>query len=207
MTAVEGPVERPAREGRTATSPQVSALVRPLGLVADDSTTTIRCGDHAFAAAPSAANNPAANRALLPNPREHPEVCELIKYLAAEVEQLKTARDTNRRIGMAMGIVMSERQVDDEQAFAELRRISQDTNRKLRDVAEDVIRNRQTQSDGRGAGCLPNPTRPRPRPSPSSTRSHRIPAAGATSTPPPLPAAGHEPELYDQHDRERRPLD
>ncbi len=142
MTAVEGPVDRPARGGRIATSPQVSALVRPLELAADDSTTN-RCGVHAFVAAPSAAYRPAANRALLPNPPEHPEVCELIKYLAAEVQQLKTARDTNRRIGMAIGLVMRERQVDEEQAFAELRRTSQDTNRKLRHVPEDIIRNRQ----------------------------------------------------------------
>jgi AmiR/NasT family two-component response regulator len=60
-----------------------------------------------------------------------------------EVTQLKVARDSNRRIGMAMGIVMSQQQVDETVAFDMLRRISQNTNRKLRDVAEDVIRTRR----------------------------------------------------------------
>jgi AmiR/NasT family two-component response regulator len=38
---------------------------------------------------------------------------------------------------------MNQRHVTDEQAFDILRRTSQNTNRKLRDVAEDVIRGRR----------------------------------------------------------------
>jgi curved DNA-binding protein CbpA len=64
---------------------------------------------------------------------------ELVDALTAEVTQLRIARDSNRRIGMAMGIVMNQLRVEDEQAFDVLRRTSQNTNRKLRDVAEDVI--------------------------------------------------------------------
>ena len=70
------------------------------------------------------------------------DVVELVEALMVEVTQLTVARDSNRRIGMAMGIIMSQRQVDEPSAFDALRRISQNTNRKLRDVAEDVIRAR-----------------------------------------------------------------
>ena len=69
---------------------------------------------------------------------------ECVEALTAEVNQLRIARDSNRRIGMAMGIVMNQRHVTDEQAFDILRRTSQNTNRKLRDIAEDVIRGRRT---------------------------------------------------------------
>jgi curved DNA-binding protein CbpA len=71
-------------------------------------------------------------------------VSERVEALTAEVNQLRIARDSNRRIGMAMGIVMNQRHVTDEQAFDILRRTSQNTNRKLRDVAEDIIGGRRT---------------------------------------------------------------
>jgi len=79
---------------------------------------------------------------VLANERAERDVVELVKALMDEVTQLEVARDSNRRIGMAMGIVMNQRQVDESQAFDVLRRISQNTNCKLRDVAEDVIRDR-----------------------------------------------------------------
>jgi hypothetical protein len=56
-----------------------------------------------------------------------------------EVEQLRSALVSNRRISMAMGILMRDRNIDEDQAFAYLRHMSQHSNRKLRDVAEDVI--------------------------------------------------------------------
>ena len=68
---------------------------------------------------------------------------EVVRAFLLEVSQLEVARDSNRRIGMAMGIVMRQLQVDESLAFDELRRISQNTNRKLREVAEDVIRDRR----------------------------------------------------------------
>ncbi len=67
----------------------------------------------------------------------------LVTKLSDEVRQLKEALDSNRRIGMAMGLVMGQLQVTDEEAFDALRRISQNTNRKLRDVADDVIYHRR----------------------------------------------------------------
>jgi GAF domain-containing protein len=56
-----------------------------------------------------------------------------------KVRNLQTALTSNRRIGMAIGIVMNESRLQDEQAFQMLRAASQHTHRKLRDVAEEVI--------------------------------------------------------------------
>lgn len=57
-----------------------------------------------------------------------------------EVDQLRKALVTNRRIGMAMGVLMGVRHVDEDQAWELLRKASRDSNRKLRDVADDVVR-------------------------------------------------------------------
>jgi len=76
-------------------------------------------------------------------PDHEPDLSQLVRALTAQVSQLTFARDSNRRIGMAMGIVMNQRQVDEAHAFDVLRRISQNTNRKLRDIAEDVIQDRR----------------------------------------------------------------
>jgi len=90
---------------------------------------------------------------------------------AEELEQLRAALVSNRRISMAMGILMIRRNLDEEQAFSYLRRVSQDSNRKLRDVAEDVIRHRRVtpgsvhpsaSAGAKGFGtppALPRPTR------------------------------------------------
>jgi AmiR/NasT family two-component response regulator len=67
----------------------------------------------------------------------------LVAELSDEVSQLKSALDSNRRIGMAMGLVMGQLGVADDEAFDALRRISQNTNRKLRDVAEDIVAQRR----------------------------------------------------------------
>jgi ANTAR domain-containing protein/GAF domain-containing protein len=53
-------------------------------------------------------------------------------------ENLEVALESSRVIGMAMGIVMSSRLVTADQAFEALRRASQESNRKLRDVAAEV---------------------------------------------------------------------
>ena len=60
-----------------------------------------------------------------------------------EVDQLRYALMSNRRISLAMGILMGDQNIDESQAFTYLRRTSQDGNRKLREVAEDVIRHRR----------------------------------------------------------------
>ena len=56
-----------------------------------------------------------------------------------KIANLEIALISARRIGAAVGIVMAQLKVSDEQAFAMLREASQNQNRKLRDVAEDVL--------------------------------------------------------------------
>jgi hypothetical protein len=53
-------------------------------------------------------------------------------------ENLEIALESSRVIGMAMGILMSSKLLTADQAFGSLRQVSQDSNRKLRDVAFDV---------------------------------------------------------------------
>jgi AmiR/NasT family two-component response regulator len=55
------------------------------------------------------------------------------------VENLETALHSNRRIGMAIGILMAVRKVTDAEAFGLLRKLSQQSHRKLAEIAEDVI--------------------------------------------------------------------
>ena len=56
-----------------------------------------------------------------------------------EVQNLKVALNTNRNIGMAVGVLMATHKLTSEQAFDLLRIASQNTNRKLADVALDVV--------------------------------------------------------------------
>lgn len=55
------------------------------------------------------------------------------------IADLRTALATNRRIGIAIGILMARHQVDEEQAFRLLTEQSQRRNEKVRIVAERVI--------------------------------------------------------------------
>jgi GAF domain-containing protein len=55
-------------------------------------------------------------------------------------ENLSHAVHSNRRIGMAVGIVMATDRVDEEEAFRRIAKVSQNTNRKVADVAEAVVR-------------------------------------------------------------------
>ena len=54
-------------------------------------------------------------------------------------EQLESALSTRDRIGQAKGIIMERYGVDDVQAFEMLRRLSQDSNTRLIDIAQRVI--------------------------------------------------------------------
>jgi GAF domain-containing protein len=55
------------------------------------------------------------------------------------VEQLEAALDARSLIDQAVGILMGQQRCDAQVAFRLLRRHSQNTNRKLRDVATDII--------------------------------------------------------------------
>jgi GAF domain-containing protein len=54
-------------------------------------------------------------------------------------QQLESALSTRDRIGQAKGIIMERYGVDDVRAFEMLRRLSQDSNTKLIDIAQRVI--------------------------------------------------------------------
>lgn len=69
---------------------------------------------------------------------------------------LQRALTSNRRIGMAMGVLMSSHKVTDDDAFTLLRIASQNTNCKLLDIADEVI--------ATGTLELPPPTSSRARP-------------------------------------------
>jgi hypothetical protein len=53
-------------------------------------------------------------------------------------DNLRRALESNREIGVAVGVLMHQHRITREQAFDLLRVASQDTNRKLADVAADV---------------------------------------------------------------------
>ncbi|WBQ03500.1 ANTAR domain-containing protein [Kribbella sp. CA-293567] len=56
---------------------------------------------------------------------------------------MAAAVDARKLVGQAMGILMERFDVDGDRAFAILKRYSQDTNTKLRDVAQQLIETRQ----------------------------------------------------------------
>jgi GAF domain-containing protein len=58
---------------------------------------------------------------------------------AQQIEGLKFAADRRTLIGKAIGIVMERFQVDDDTAFGLLRRLSQEQNRKLYDLATQLV--------------------------------------------------------------------
>jgi len=55
-----------------------------------------------------------------------------------KANHLTRALETNREIGVAMGILMANGKLTSQQAFDQLRTASQNFNRKLRDIAADV---------------------------------------------------------------------
>lgn len=65
----------------------------------------------------------------------------------SKVENLRAALTTSRRIGAAIGILMANYKLTEDSAFEVLRRASNTSQRKLRDIAEDVVR----------TGALPPP--------------------------------------------------
>ncbi|WP_405056776.1 GAF and ANTAR domain-containing protein [Kribbella sp. NBC_01505] len=62
---------------------------------------------------------------------------------ARHEETMSAAVDARKLVGQAMGILMERYAIDGDRAFAILRRYSQDTNTKLRDVAQQLIDTRR----------------------------------------------------------------
>jgi len=54
-------------------------------------------------------------------------------------DHLERALASSRRIGAAIGVLMSRLRLTEEQAFDALRKVSQHSHRKLREVADDVL--------------------------------------------------------------------
>jgi DNA-binding response OmpR family regulator len=79
---------------------------------------------------------------LLSRLRTHYELAQLHSRRLAQAQQtatqLQTALESNRQIGVAVGVLMSREKVTSELAFDMLRLRSNHTNRKLRDVADEV---------------------------------------------------------------------
>ena len=59
--------------------------------------------------------------------------------LREKVANLEVALETNRRISVAIGIIMTRALVTEDEAFDLLRRASQRSHRKLREIAEQVV--------------------------------------------------------------------
>jgi GAF domain-containing protein len=66
-------------------------------------------------------------------------------------EGLNTALQTRKQIGQAIGIVMQRFQIDEDSAFHYLARVSQHSNVKLRDVAQELV---QQANDRARTGAL-----------------------------------------------------
>lgn len=64
---------------------------------------------------------------------------DLTQNLRRTMTNLQAALDSNREIGAAMGILMATHRISQSQAFDLLRAASQCSNRKLRDVASEVV--------------------------------------------------------------------
>lgn len=60
-------------------------------------------------------------------------------HAGEQVTNLVVAQESNREIGMAMGVLMSRHRLTQSQAFDLLRMASQHTHRKLREIASDVV--------------------------------------------------------------------
>ncbi len=58
---------------------------------------------------------------------------------SATILNLEKALETNRQIGMAVGVIMTTYRLTPERSFELLRLASMNRNRKLRDVAESVV--------------------------------------------------------------------
>lgn len=85
----------------------------------------------------------------------------------AQLEQKAATRDL---IGQAKGILMERHHVTADQAFTVLTRYSRDNNRKLRDVAADLVTNRRLPDRPSTPTPLTAQTPPRPRNARSSDR-------------------------------------
>jgi chromosomal replication initiation ATPase DnaA len=67
------------------------------------------------------------------------ELRSRLESAEATITHLQEALHTNRRIGVAMGILMARLHLTHDQAWEFLRQQSQRSNRKLRDLADEIV--------------------------------------------------------------------
>ena len=99
----------------------------------------------AFAAgADDFVSKPFNSAELLARARAHYQMNQLRDLAIGEAQttvgQLRNALQSNRTTGTAVGMVMTRYELDAQQAFKVLARISQQSNRKLHDIAEALVR-------------------------------------------------------------------
>ena len=71
---------------------------------------------------------------------EQARLAEIAARHEREADNLAVALSTNRDIGVAVGIVMAHHALNRDEAFALLSRASQSSNRKLHEIALEVVR-------------------------------------------------------------------
>ena len=79
------------------------------------------------------------SRSIEPDQDAQDQLAHQVQLLRSKTMHLERALQTSRSIGVAMGIVMSTHKVNRERAFDFLRTVSQHQNRKLYEVADEVI--------------------------------------------------------------------
>ncbi|GAB6984932.1 ANTAR domain-containing protein [Nocardioides pyridinolyticus] len=76
-------------------------------------------------------------------PDGHDDRDEHLLRARAEIEELKEALGTNRAIGTAVGIIMERYDLDAEAALGFLKRVSSQHNRKMRELAAELVETRR----------------------------------------------------------------
>ena len=111
-----------------------SVLASRLTLLGNDSTNAAL---NIYARSPHAFDDAALRNALVLATQ-----CSLVvsAHLANDrADHLVRALGSNREIGVAIGILMTRHRITQEQAFGLLRLASQDSNRKVADIAADIV--------------------------------------------------------------------
>ena len=73
-------------------------------------------------------------------------MCAVVLALSIHDEQLAAALESRTVIGQALGMVMERYGLDEDSAFNVLRRIASQDNRKLRDLAAEIVADRRLPS-------------------------------------------------------------
>jgi hypothetical protein len=67
---------------------------------------------------------------------------------AEQTANLEQALKSSRTIGAAIGLLMGSRNLDEDRAFAVLKQVSRNSNRKMRELAAELVQNASLQSSG-----------------------------------------------------------